>query len=70
MNKPEKKEITWMSGVKVGAEYNEACEDWEAFLPSVKEIEGIISNEKPRHSMEIEDEKRIAKAIAKRIGRS
>ena len=77
MNKPEKKEYLYNDSeelfyVKIG--YNQAIDDYEKFLPNGEEILELIMKQ-PREISEDGDcggylnEKDLAKAIAKRIGK-
>ena len=71
MNKPEKK-----TGTMLGVGYNQAYDDWEAYLPNEEEINQVIRNhfstifQKPDLMIAIvEAGNNAAKAIAKRIGK-
>ena len=68
MNKPVKKEGSITKGIGYNAisdmdvGYNQACDDWEGFLPSEEDIEIILTE------YGVTDSYDIAKAIAKRMG--
>ena len=84
MKKPEKKDINanlcTSKEVLVMQGYNQACDDWERFLPDVEEIISIFRGmdlmgdaewnvEMEKYELYPNDLKSIAQAIAKRIGK-
>lgn len=52
----------------VGDGYNGACDDWEAWLPNEEELFEYIMTE-TKLSYPEDDVRRIAQAIAKRLGK-
>lgn len=67
MERPEKKEITGLShSYSLDRGYNQACDDYERFLPSESEIKEIIYSLKNGKG-ELPPDKNIAKAIHNRI---
>ena len=50
--------------------FNQACDEWEKFLPDVEEILIIIrkNSDASNHYYDPTEDNRIARAIAKRIG--
>ena len=75
MKRPEKKEINKnkysTDQLRYPFGYNQACDDYEKFLPSEEEIIEVIANHyelfKPYPKHTLLEFKKIAKAISKRI---
>ena len=66
MNKPKKKEnVSWQMSGGFDRGYNQACDDWEGYLPSEEEIASIL-NDKFIQGAKVQVGW-IAKAISKRL---